>query len=222
MRIFLVDDQVMVRQGIRSLLERTGTYLISGESKMADQAVNRIRDCGADIILLDAGTCRQNTLPASVSDLKQAFPGVAVVVVSRHIDPITVREALAAGADGFLPKDADSHELFRALTVVENGGCFIHADLVGCVVDEFRKTRREPAPEQTLTDEERRLIEFVSQGRNNKWISDELYVSVSTVKNHLRSLFRKFKVSDRTQLVVEAMNRGVLSSRSHGRDSNAS
>jgi two-component system, NarL family, response regulator DegU len=222
MRLFLIDDQVMFRQGLKSLLERSGSFLVSGESKSARQAVERIRDCGTDIIILDAEIRKEDSLPGTVGTLKELFPEISVLVVSRHVDPITVRETLAAGADGFLPKAADSSELFRALRLVEGGGFFVHNDVMGCVMDEFRRSRRKPAPEQTLSERDRRLIEFVSEGMNNKEISKELFVSVSTVKNHLRALFRIFKVSDRTSLVVEAMNRGVLNSLSYRRGLNVS
>ena len=216
MRLFLIDDQVMFRQGIKSLLERDGSYRVSGESRSALHAVRQIQDCGADIILLD--TKLRSALPSTVSTLKDVLPKVIVVVLSRHLEPATVREALAAGADGFLPKSADSNDLFRAIALVKSGGCFIHNELLSCVVDEFRNSRRTPAPEQTLSTREKRLIELVSEGMNNKSIGQELFVSVSTVKNDLRGLFRKFKVSDRTKLVVEAMSRGVLNSRSHRRE----
>lgn len=222
MRVFLVDDQIMFRQGIKSLLERAGAFLIAGESNFAHQAINRIEDCGADIVLLDTSPRKKSSLPGSITLLKETFPNILVLVVSRYVDPVTVRESLAAGADGFLPKAADSSELFRAIDLVEEGGCFIHTDVMGCVVDEFRKTRREPAPEQTLSTRERRLIELVSEGLNNKIIAEKLFVSVSTVKNDLRCLFKKFKVADRTKLVVEAMNRGILNSRSYGRETNVS
>jgi DNA-binding NarL/FixJ family response regulator len=222
MRLFLIDDQVMFRQGIRTLLERSGAWLVSGESKLARRALTRIQDCGTDIILLDTSRWAEDSLPDTVGLLKELFPKLSVLVVSRHVDPLTVRETLAAGADGFLPKAADSTDLFRALKVVKNGGCFIHNDLLSCVVEEFRSSRREPPPERTLTPRERRLLELVSEGRNNKEIGEELFVSVSTVKNHLRALFRRFKVADRTRLVVEAMNRGVLNSRSHNLGANVS
>ena len=222
MRLFLIDDQVMFRQGLKSLLERSGNVLVSGESRSASHALSRIGECGADVILLDTSPRGENSLPGTVSLLKEKFPEICVLVVSRHVDPFTVREALAAGADGFVPKAADSAELFRALELVEDGGCFIHTDVLGCVVDEFRSSRREPAPERTLSDREVRLIELVSEGMNNKEIGEELFVSTSTVKHDLRGLFRKFKVSDRTKLVVEAMNRGVLNAKSHRRDLTAS
>lgn len=222
MRVFLIDDQAMFRQGVKSLLERVAGFLVSGDSKSVSQAIGRVADCGTDVIVLDTLGLGENSLAKTVTVLKEAFPETAVLVVSRHVDPVTVRETLAAGADGFLPKNADSNELFRALELVSDGGCFIHTDILGWVVDEFRKSRREPTPEQTLSSRERRLIELVSEGLNNKEISQELFVSVSTVKNDLRGLFHKFKVSDRTKLVVEAMNRGVLNSLSYRRRSNAS
>lgn len=222
MRLFLIDDQVMFRQGLKSLLERNGSFRVAGESKSATQAEGRIRECGADLILLDTSARLDDSLPGNVARLKQAFPETSILVVSRHLDPATVRETLAAGADGYIPKAADSSELFRALKTLENGGCFIHCALLGCVVEEFRRIRRPLAPEHSLSPRDRRLIELVSEGRNNKEISEEIFVSVSTVKNQLRSLFCKFRVSDRTQLVVEAMNRGVLNARSHHRDSNVS
>lgn len=222
MRLFLIDDQVMFRQGLKSLLERTSTFIVSGESNSALRAVSRIRDCGADIILLDTSVGSDNSLPETVAILKEVFPDTPVLAVSRHVDSVTVRETLAAGADGFLPKAADSSELFRALQLVRKGGCFIHNDLMGWVVDEFRSGRRHPAPERNLSARERRLIELVSEGMNNKEIGDALFVSLSTVKNDLRGLFRKFKVSDRTQLVVEAMNRGVLNLCLHHRGVNVS
>ena len=222
MRVFLVDDQAMFRQGVKSLLERAGTFLISGESTTMFQALGLIRDRGADVVLLDTRLGGVRELPGTVAALKEAFPKISVLVVSRHVDPVTVRETLAAGADGFLPKTADSSELFRALRLVNEGGCFIHTDILGWVVDEFRKGRRDPAPEETLSERERRLIELVSEGMNNKEISEVLFVSVSTVKNDLRGLFHSFSVSDRTKLVVEAMNRGVLNSLSYRRETNAS
>lgn len=211
MRVFLIDDQIMFRQGLKALLGGPGTFIVSGESRAAELAVQRIEECGADIVVLDSGL-GEVTISRSVTVLKETFPEIPILVVSRHIDPFTVRETLAAGADGFLPKNADSTELFRALKLVGSGGCFVHNDIMSYVVDEFRSRRREPAPEHSLTSREDRVIRLVSEGKNNREIADELFVSISTVKNHLRGLFRKFRVSDRTKLVVEAMNRGILHS----------
>lgn len=222
MRVFLVDDQTMFRQGVKSLLERAGSFLVSGESTTVFQALGLMRDRGTDVVVLDTRHGGMREMPSAVATLKEAFPKISVLVVSRHLDPVTVRETLAAGADGFLPKTADSNELFRALRLVNEGGYFIHTDILGWVVDEFRKGRRDPAPEENLSERDKRLIELVSEGMNNKEISEALFVSVSTVKNDLRTLFHCFRVSDRTKLVVEAMNRGVLNALSHRRESNAS
>merc|ERR1712000_655624 len=89
MRLFLIDDQVMFRQGLKSLLERTSTFIVSGEFNSALRAVSRIRDCGADIILLDTSVGSDNSLPETVAILKEVFPDTPVLAVSRHVDSVT-------------------------------------------------------------------------------------------------------------------------------------
>jgi DNA-binding NarL/FixJ family response regulator len=215
LRIFLIDDQTLVRQGLKALLERNSGHTVSGEAKSVSQANEALQETSMDVVLLDVDRAN-GLIQSAVGSLKELRPRIPVVVVSRACDPVTVRESLAAGADGFLPKSAESAELIRALDSIEKGGCFIHNDVLGFVVSEFR-SHRKPTPDRTLTSRERTLIKLLSEGYNNKDMARELFVSVSTVKNHLRGLFRKFEVADRTKLVVEAINRGVLGrNRSNG------
>ncbi len=211
MILFLIDRHRLFREGLRALLERDGTHVVVGEARSIESALTTISEHSCEVIVAEVSS-KSSKCRSELRALKSKCPGTPVLVVSSHSDNSIVREVLEAGADGFLLKSAGVNDLLNALESVGRGGCYLHNEVASTVVGHLRNVKQKPMenPSQ-LSPREKELLVLLAKGLKNNEIADELYVSVSTIKNHLRLLFKRFKVSDRTRLVVEAINLGLIS-----------
>lgn len=210
MRIFLIDEQTIFRKGLSKLIESRGGYKVVGEASSPAEAQARLSKGQTDVIVMEVDHTGADGV-AHLRELKERFPQIPVLILSMNREHFVVVEALGAGADGYLVKTAEEVDLFAALRSVANGGSFIHPEVAGFILGRLRMTNQ-PTTGTNLADRDRELLSLLAQGHDNKEIAERLFVSVSTVKNTLRSLFRRFGVNDRTSLVVEAINLGVLRS----------
>ncbi|HEY3999441.1 MAG TPA: response regulator transcription factor [Candidatus Xenobia bacterium] len=196
-RVFLVDDHTVIRQGMASLLSALPFVNIVGQAASAEAAVQAI---GADVDVVIADL----RLPAQdggwlTSQLKAAGPRPAVLVVSMYEDRASVNSALRAGALGYLPKSATRDELALAIQVVHQGNCYLHRSVSGFAVAALAAAA-EPTVPVTLREET--ILEYVRKGLSNKEIAVQTSLSLPMVKKHLHVLYRKFDVPDRSQLIA--------------------
>jgi DNA-binding NarL/FixJ family response regulator len=202
MRVLIVDDHPMVREGVRSMLEPAGVQ-IAGEAGTGEDALRMAAALEPDIVLLDLELPDLDGL-AVLRRLKAFERPMAVLVVTMHDDPALVRRAVEGGAAGYVLKGVGRGELLSALEAVRHGGSVFDPSLL-------RATLSEPKAGEVLTSVEQEMLRLVAQGLTNREIGKRLHWSVGTVKKYLQRTLEKLGASDRTQAAVEAVKRGLLS-----------
>ena len=209
-RILVVDDHTIVRQGLRSILDLEPDFTVVGEAADAEQAVTETARLHPDVVLLDL--MLSDRAPAEgldvCAELREQHPDVSVVVLTTFLDERLLLGALRRGANGYALKDVDAVELARIIRSVHGGQSAFDPRSAKLVV---RSLTGEPGPPaRPLSDRELEVVRLVAQGATNLRVARELYVSESTVKYHLRTAMRKLGASDRTELVYRASARGLL------------
>jgi DNA-binding NarL/FixJ family response regulator len=209
-RILVVDDHTIVRQGLRSILDLEPDFTVVGEAADAEQAVTETARLHPDVVLLDL--MLSDRAPAEGLDvcavLREQHPDVSVVVLTTFLDERLLLGALRRGANGYALKDVDAVELARIIRSVHGGQSAFDPRSAKLVV---RSLTGEPGPPaRLLSDRELEVVRLVAQGATNLRVARELYVSESTVKYHLRTAMRKLGASDRAELVYRASARGLL------------
>jgi len=209
-RILVVDDHTIVRQGLRSILDLEPDFTVVGEAADAEQAVAETERLHPDVVLLDL--MLSDRAPAEGLDacavLRERHPDVSVVVLTTFLDERLLLSALRRGASGYALKDVDAVELARIIRSVHGGQSAFDPRSAKLVV---RSLTSEPGPPaRPLSDRELEVVRLVAQGATNLRVARELYVSESTVKYHLRTAMRKLGARGRAELVYRASARGLL------------
>lgn len=218
-KILVVDDHTLVREGTAKMLELAGEFEVIGQASAAREALDKIKELNPDVVLMDIKMPGINGIEATRM-IKAEWPEVEVIILSMYDEDEYVVEAVKAGATGYLLKDSSQDDLARAIRIVHSGGSLIQPGLARKVLKEFAHLARESAgggsgqPRQTLlrelSDREVEVLQYVAEGKSNKEIADTLMISEKTVKAHLRSIFRKLEVGDRAQAVAHAMRKGLV------------
>jgi len=199
-RILLVDDHAVVREGIRSLLEAEADLRVVGEVGSAGEALAFVAAEPVDLVTLDL---RMPGLAAdaAVRELLLRRPALRILILTSFFVDAEVRAVLAAGAAGYLLKDARREEILTAVRAVLAGDDWIHPPLQGRVL---QLLRREPAAAPALTPRERDVLQLLGRGLSNKRIAQALGLTEGTVKSYLRQIFPKIQAADRLQAALYA------------------
>jgi DNA-binding NarL/FixJ family response regulator len=207
-RVLIVDDHAVVRAGLRLLLEAEDGLEPVGEAGTARDAVFRARSTKPDVILLDVVMPDQTGLDV-LPTLLHEHPDTKVLILSMQDDPQYVRQAFAAGASGYVLKEAADTEVVAAIREVARGGRYVHPELGARLVDaETAAARR--AEEDPLSDREREVLRLLALGHTNQEISKQLYISVRTAETHRAHIMQKLRLSSRAELVRYALEQGLL------------
>jgi two-component system, NarL family, response regulator NreC len=207
-RVLVVDDHAVVRSGLRLLLDAEDDIETVGEAGNLQDAVFRTRSLKPDVILMDVVMPGESGIEATPEVLKE-HPDAKVLVLSMQDDPAYVREAFAAGASGYVLKEAADEEVVGAVREVAGGGSYVHPALGArlVVADARERARAEADP---LTDREREVLRLLALGHTNQEIAKTLYLSVRTVETHRAHIMQKLRLSNRAELVRYAMEQGLL------------
>ena len=207
-RIVVVDDHAVVRSGIRMLLDAQEDMEVVAEGGSADEAVRAARLEQPDVVLLDVVMPGGTGIEATPKVL-EAAPGVKVLVLSMQDDPAYVREAFAAGASGYVLKEAADVEVVQAVREVAAGGRYVHpvlgARLATAEVDAAARAAADP-----LSDREREVLRLLALGHTNQEIAKLLFISVRTAETHRAHIMQKLGLSSRAELVRHALSQGLL------------
>jgi two-component system, NarL family, response regulator NreC len=207
-RIVIVDDHAVVRSGLKLLLDGQEDLKVVGEAGDARTAVFEVRAQKPDVILMDVVMPTGSGIEATPAVLKEA-PDAKVLILSMQDDPAYVREAFAAGASGYVLKEAADAELVAAVREVASGQRYVHpalgARLVAAEADERARAEEDP-----LSEREHEILRLLALGHTNQEIASQLYLSVRTVETHRAHIMQKLRISTRAQLVRYALERGVL------------
>jgi DNA-binding NarL/FixJ family response regulator len=206
--IVLVDDHAILRQGLRSILEREPDLAVVGEASTAAEAMAVVQRCRPAIVLLDLklSTGADAEGLELCSRLTERHPGLGVLVLTTFLDDPLVVEAIHRGARGYVVKDVDTTELLRAIRAVARGESAFDSRSAAAMV----RSMREHPDEPTFTDRERNVLELLARGLSNRDIGRRLYISETTVKFHVRNIMRKLDAATRAEAVYGASKMGVI------------
>ena len=208
-RVLIVDDHAVVRAGLRLLLEAEEDVEPVGEAGSGREAIFQNRSLKPDVILLDVVMPDQSGLEV-IPTLLHERPEAKVLVLSMQDDPQYVRQAFAAGASGYVLKEAADTEVVAAVREVAKGGRYVHPELgARLVAAETEAARR--AEEDPLSDREREVLRLLALGHTNQEIAKQLYISVRTAETHRAHIMQKLGLSTRAELVRHAIAHGLLS-----------
>jgi two-component system response regulator NreC len=207
-RALVVDDHAVVRAGIRLLLDREDDIEVVGEAGNARDAVFNVRALKPDIVLLDVVMPGQSGIAVLPSLLKES-PETKVLVLSMQDDPSYVREAFAAGASGYVLKEAADEEVVAAVREIADGGSYVHPALGARMVTAEAQARA-AADADPLSDREREVLRLLALGHTNQEIAKMLYISVRTAETHRAHIMQKLGLSTRAELVRYALSHGLL------------
>jgi two-component system response regulator NreC len=213
-RVLVVDDHAVVRSGLKLVLESEDGIEPVGEAGSAREAIFEARSLAPDVILLDVVMPDQSGLEIIPTLLKET-PAAKVLVLSMQDDPQYVREAFAAGASGYVLKEAADTEVVAAVREVATGGRYVHPELGARLVAADTEERRR-AVEDPLSEREGEVLRLLALGHTNQEISEQLFVSVRTVETHRAHILQKLRLSSRAELVRYALDQGLLDDRPQG------
>jgi DNA-binding NarL/FixJ family response regulator len=207
-RVLIVDDHAVVRTGLRLLLDAEDDLEPVGEAGNARDAVFQARALKPDVILLDVVMPENSGLDV-LPQLVHESPDVKVLILSMQDEPRYVREAFAAGASGYVLKEAADIEVVAAVREVAGGGRYVNPELGARLVSADTEAAR-LAEEDPLSDREREVLRLLALGHTNQEIAKQLYISVRTAETHRAHIMQKLRLETRADLVAYALQRGLL------------
>jgi DNA-binding NarL/FixJ family response regulator len=214
-RVLIADDQQLVREGLRVLLDLIPDICVVGEAVDGVEAVERARKLEPDVILMDVQMPRLDGV-AATHKIRETSPSVQVIILTTFDDDEYVFEGLRGGAAGYLLKDVPSEQLAEAIRAAARGEVFIHPSVTRKVVVELtrlterERVRREQPLTEPLSPREMKVLALLAEGLSNREIADRLYIAHGTVKNHVSNILSKLNARDRTQAVLQAQELGLL------------
>jgi two-component system response regulator NreC len=206
--VVIVDDHAVVRSGLRMLLEAEEDIHVQDEGGTADDAVRLARLHKPNVVLLDVTMPGRGGLEAA-GEIKQAAPEANILVLSMHDDPSYVRLAFAAGASGYLLKEAVDADLVAAVREVASGAQYVHPAL-GASLAAAEAEAAATAAADPLSDREHDVLRLLALGHTNQEIAEMLYISVRTAETHRAHVMQKLRLSTRAELVRYALRHGLL------------
>lgn len=209
-RILLADDHAMLRDGVRMVLEAHPGFEVVGTVDNGQDAVRLAEELRPDVAVLDVAMPEINGLEATRA-IRESCPDTAVVILSMHEGQEYLREALRAGASGYVLKRAAAKELVGAIQAVRRGESYLDPALTSTLISDYvRQVERSDETPDALTDRELEVLTLVAEGMTNRQIALKLNISIKTVQTHRANLMDKLNLHDRTELVRYAIRRGLI------------
>jgi two-component system response regulator NreC len=211
-RVFLVDDHTVVRQGLRRILESDDEIEIVGEAGDGRTAIDLVQKLRPHVVVMDVAMPELNGIEATRQILKRV-EGAKVLVLSMHGDDVYVRQALKAGARGYLLKDSEDLDLIKAVKAIRGGGSFFSPPVSKVVLSGYLGDKADGDTEDSvarLTDREREVLQLIAEGKTNKEVAHALSVSVNTVETHRKHIMEKLDLHNTAELVRFAIRTKIV------------
>lgn len=213
-RIVIVEDHGLIREGLRLVLAGEKSFYIVGEAGNGIQAIDVISNLQPDVTLLDISMPGMNGIEI-LPIIKQKSPATRTLMLTSSSDNGTILKALKAGAKGYLSKNTTSQGLIKAIKDVHNGGMWIERKLICQIFEEnnavdLNHVVQQKRTKDNLTPREHDVLRVLSKGCTNKEIAQDLFISEKTVKSHLNRIFKKLDVSRRLEAILYAIKSGIL------------
>ena len=209
--LMIVEDHVLVRQALKKVLEADGTVRVAADMSSWQEAVSRQEQVHCTMVLMDIALEGGSGLEG-MEQMRTRWPDLPILAISGHLDQESVIGAFQAGASGYIAKSAPYEELIAAILSLRQGRGYIDPQLTRMVISQFRRSTSpfETMTSVALTARERQIMELVARGKSNRDISEILFITETTVKSYLRSLYRRLGVADRAHAVAYVMRTGLI------------
>ena len=208
-RVMIVDDHTVVRDGVATMLGRQDDITVVGEAANGREAVEIAKTLRPDVILMDLRMPEMDGVEA-MRNIRQDDDNVRFIVLTTFDTDEYIFHAIEVGAKGFLLKDASREELFEAVRAVHRGESLVQPGVAARLLDRFAELSRPTPDEPLLSARELEVVQLMSTGAANKEIAASLSISESTVKTHVANIFQKLDVNDRTGAVTTAVQKGII------------
>ncbi len=211
-KLLIVDDHVLIREGIRSLLENQPDIEIIGEATDGKEAIQKTISLKPDIVLMDITMPVMGGLEATVH-IKELIPDTKILILSIHEEDHYLSEILKAGASGYFLKGGSSVELISALHTVQEGHVFLYPTMTNKLVGNYLVHLTKGATDRNysnLTPREKEILKLVAEGHSNRDIASLLYLSPATIQTHRSNIMSKLQVHSRSELTKYAISRGII------------
>jgi NarL family two-component system response regulator LiaR len=210
-KVLIVDDHQVVRQGLRTFLELQDDVFVVGEAEDGQAALEMVRQLVPNVVLMDLVMPRLDGISAT-RQVKSLSPDVKVIALTSFTEDDKVFPAIQAGASSYLLKDVSPDELVDAIRAAYRGEARLHPDIARKLMEQVAhrtESQYEPRTED-ITERERDVVRLIAQGRSNQEIAQELFISEKTVKTHVSNILSKLQLQDRTQLAIYAIKKGMV------------
>ena len=209
-RVMIVDDHPLFRDGMHGLLDSVNETEVVGEAESGEEAITLAENLQPDVILMDIKMPGINGLQA-MREILHTSPHIRILIVSMLEDDDSVFAAMRAGARGYVPKGANQAEMLRAIRAVANGEAIFGPGIAQRLIGFFSASRPSVTPRlfPELTDREAEVLELIAKGNTNEEIAERLVLSLKTVRNHVSNIFSKLQVADRAQAIIRARDAGL-------------
>ncbi len=208
-RVLIVDDHAVVRQGLRAFLQIQDDVEIAGEAADGAEAVRQVRELVPDVVLMDLVMPKLDGI-AAIREMRAHSPSTKVIVLTSFADDDKVFAAVKAGAAGYLLKDVRPQELGDAIRTVYRGEALLHPTVAAKLMQELAQSGRRQVSPDSLTDRELDVLRLIARGMSNKEIALELGVAEKTVKTHVSNILQKLHLADRTQAALYAVRERLV------------
>jgi two-component system, NarL family, response regulator LiaR len=206
-RVMVVDDHPMARRGLATFLKVYDDLQLAGEAESGEAAIQLCAEVSPDVILMDMVLPKMDGATATRA-IRQQFPQVQVIVLTSFKDGVLIKNALEAGAIGYLIKDVSADEIAQAIRAAHSGRATLSPEAAQALV---QTANQPPAPGLDLTEREREVLALMIEGLNNTQIAGRLSVSPSTIKSHVSSILSKLGAASRTEAVTLALRNRIAS-----------
>lgn len=197
-KILLVDDHAVVRWGMKSVIERNPNYIVCGEAESLEEAYEKVKDLKPNIVILDLKLPDGDGV-TGCRKIKANSPEVKVIILTAFGDDQVIVESIKAGADGFLLKNIDSSKIISAIHDVAIGKSVYDSSVISKVISVLRNNKE---CNNMLSNQEKKILDLICEGKTNKEISECLYIAEKTVRNNVTKIMKKINVNNRTEAAI--------------------
>lgn len=207
-RVLLVDDHAIMRDGISALINLQDDIEIVGEASEGKEAIEKARELVPDVVIMDISMPEMDGLEAT-RRIKKKNPSVKVLVLTQHDNREYILSTIKSGSDGYLPKRALGLDLVAAIHAIHQGHSFLYPTAAGVLLDDYRR-QVEKEPYDRLTEREREVFRLIADGHTSREIANMLFISLKTIHNHRAKIMEKLNIHNKSELIKYAILKGLI------------
>ncbi len=208
-KILVVDDHAIMRDGIHALLSLHNDIEVVGEASEGKEAIEKVQELAPDVVVMDIAMPGMDGLEAT-RRIRKKNPKVKVIILTQHDNREYILSCVKAGAAGFVPKRALGSELVAAIRAVHKGDSFLYPSAAAALIEDYLQQAKEEDPYDRLTARQREILKLIADGHTSREIADMLFLSLKTVLGHRTKIMGKLDLHNSTELIKYAMRKGLV------------